>query len=307
MDFTLNNVSDGDGTSYPRGYSVYRPSGLTNSPSNKVPAVLIFDGGGNCGGNEPMIELNNTRVAPLADDNRFIAVFMLKRSSPSCVSQWRKPGILGSPPGSPSDEPYTAAVIADILVKQNVDPQRIYATGASSGGAMVLDIACDPGNSPKMRGVSVVSSTFSVGNSGGMPVGMPNCASNNKNLFIQQIVGTTSIDANIGMCPANCLLGAHELAAYWAQHLGCPLTKQNTVYGMPTATNQRERYTGACAFATNYAVEDLVVVGGGHGYQCHDSGGPKPPGCGVSGTIPPTNGEWDLSQMWDFFAKGISQ
>ena len=37
-------ANDGAGKSVARSYSVYRPAGLTNAPSNLVPALVIFSG-----------------------------------------------------------------------------------------------------------------------------------------------------------------------------------------------------------------------------------------------------------------------
>ena len=235
-DFTVR-ADNGAGSVIDRYYSVYRPSGLTNSPTNKAPAVLVFG--------------RSVFVRPkrdLAALQRVANYSRLPTPTASSSSTWRSqtagghryvPGTTARstflhPSDALDDEPYVHAVIHDILDKQNVDPARIYLTGASSGGAMVQAIACDPANSVLLRGIAALSEYLPVGVSSGQPVGEPRCSSTNRNLFVQIQGGTA--DPNVpynGIClPSHCVSSFASTVAFWQRHLGCsaPVT---TRFGSP--------------------------------------------------------------------------
>jgi polyhydroxybutyrate depolymerase len=296
-DFTVQ-ADNGAGSVVDRYYSVYRPSGLTNSPTNKAPAVLVFGRAASCGPSEISRLFNESQLQPVADANRFIVVYMASQTAGGRLCAWhhRAIDLPPTPSDALDDEPYVTAVIHDILVKQNVDPARIYATGASSGGAMVQAIACDPANSVLLRGIAALSEYLPVGVSSGQPVGEPRCSSTNRNLFVQIQGGTA--DPNVpynGIClPSHCVSSFASTVAFWQRHLGCsaPVT---TRFGSPQAVNVKTTFT-RCAFGTN-GVEGITVQNGLHSYAgLNDS---------TNGAAN-TDGFVPGDAMWAFFSGGLS-
>lgn len=294
-------ANNGTGTVIDRYYSVYRPNGLTNSPNNKAPAVLAFGRGAACGPSEVSRLYNELRLQSIADANRFIVVYMTSQmaGAPSLCA-WHHPAIdFPTPPRDPlDDEPYVNAVLHDILNKENVDPQRIYATGASSGGAMVQAVACDPTNSLLIRGISAVSEYLPVDISSGRPSGDPRCASANQHLFVQLQGGTA--DPNVpygGICiPNHCVSSFAANLDFWRRHLGCTTASTPTLFGSPAQANREQLFTG-CAFGTNYGVDGVTVQNGVHAYSgLNDS---------LNGKTD-TNGFVPGQALWTFFSGGLS-
>ena len=296
-------VDDGSGTVQTRGYGVYRPGGLSNTASNKVPAVLVFAGSGNCAPTEIAQDRVGARLEPIADANRFIVIYMEKVSVGTCLTTWRERNVGDTGPSTVSDEPYVAGVVQDLLTKQNVDPQRIYATGTSAGGHFIIDIACDVQNSHLLRGIAVDSSSLS------MPAGSAGyyCPSTNQKLFYAEIVGSYGIDQPLyaGGCPHRCFPSITAVGDWWAQHLGCGPVRVDSTFGAPTATNQRHVWTDPCPFAQNGGVMTIGVVGGAHTWVCQDSDPTAPPNR-CNGVTPPTNGLYVGQELWSFFAHGLS-
>ncbi len=292
-------ADDGTGTVIDRYYSVYRPAGLTNSPTNKAPAVLAFGRAGACGPGEISRLYNESRLQPIADANRFIVVYMSTQTAGAPKCAWHHPAIdIGEGHDPLDDEPYVTAVIRDILGKENVDPLRIYATGGSSGGAMVQAVACDPTNSTMLRGISAVSEFMPVAISAGQSTGDPHCSSSNRNLFVQLQAGTA--DPNVpynGICLAShCLASFSATLDFWRRHLGCTTANTTTVFGSPQQANRQEVFTH-CAYGTNYGVEGVTVQNGLHTYSgLNDS---------LNGAVS-TNGFVPGQSLWEFFSSGQS-
>jgi polyhydroxybutyrate depolymerase len=298
-DYTVQ-ADNGTGTMIDRYYSVYRPDGLTNSPTNKAPAVLVFGGSQGCGPNEIARLYRGSRLQPIADANRLIVVYMTTQTARAPLCGWHHRAIDFpiTARDSLDDEAYVTAVLDDIMFKQNVDPLRIYATGASSGGAMVQAVACDPANSVRIRGIAAVSEFMPVDISGGQPTGDPMCPSSNQRLFVQLISGTA--DANVpynGICIAShCLASFSATLDFWRRHLGCSAVNTVTSFGTPQADNRKQTFTN-CTFGTNYGVEGLTVQGGAHYYSGLDDA--------LNGSVN-TNGFYPAQALWSFFSFGIS-
>ena len=105
--YQLVNVPNGDGTTSTREYAVQRPEGLTPSPKNLAPAVLVFYESGHCG------QVLSGRFGSLAAANRFIVVYMevpCERGD----KNWDKRNIDLAESSAVNDEPYVTAVVQDI-------------------------------------------------------------------------------------------------------------------------------------------------------------------------------------------------
>ena len=309
---TLANVSNDNGTTSTRAYEVYRPINLAASPSNRAPAVLVFYGGGNCG------FIPSSRFASLAVAGRFIVVSMEVPCGRD--DNWDKMHVNDTGQTAvPDDEPYVAAVIKDITQcpatgaapNQCVDPQRIYAAGLSSGGAMAADIMCDQRNSPLVRGYLIDSASLKLFN------GVPNCPSTNRSFFVMLAIGNTGIDADLYYNNPPPRFDAPAFADWAARRLGCNGPRVDDAIGSPVASTLRYTYSGPCPYASagSAAVEALGIQNGGHGWGCQDSdlgAGPyactgmsNPPGLDASGR-PMTNGIYVESEFWQFVASGRS-
>jgi hypothetical protein len=296
---TTLSVDEGTGTMVSRFYRVYRPLGLTNSPSNKVPAVLLLDNG------------NPNRFVELAAANRFIAVTLYS----AWIKKWVNRG-----PGAPApvnDEPFIAAVVNDLYTRENVDPNRLYVAGASGGGGeMVLDIMCDPANSKLFRGYLADSTSFGLypyGQSAAQGA-QPVCPSTNTNYFAMEVLSNTGSDANMyynattpGSTGKQYFFDLPDWTDWMAKKLNCGGARQDTSFGSPDPTNFRKFYSGPCNFAASGspAVETIGVPGGGYMFGCQDS---DPSALGCRGGSPlPTNGLFVEKEFWDFVANGVSK
>ena len=309
--YTLN-VSNDDGTTSSRTYSVYRPGKLKPSPTNLAPAILVFYGGGNCGFNPP------GRFISMAAPDRFIVVAM--EIPCGRVNHWEKRNVDSSSTAAPNDEPYVAAVVNDITQcpstgagpNQCVDPKRIYAAGLSSGGNMVGDIMCDVQNSPLFRGYLIDSSSLQLFN------GAPHCPSPNRSFFVMLAVSNYGPDSGLYYdTTANPHLDVSEFADWAGSRLGCTKGRTDDAIGAPVASTLRYTYIGPCAYAAagSAAVMALGVQNGAHGWGCQDSdAGTQPGGC-PSMTNPPgldpagrprTNGLFVEQAFWNFVSQGYS-
>jgi poly(3-hydroxybutyrate) depolymerase len=313
--YSLASVENGDGTTSPREYAVYRPLNLTSSPTNLTPAVLVFYVKGSCG-------LNPTgRFASLAPQERFVVVYMEVPCGRD--DNWDKRNVDPGTSTAVNDEPYVTAVVnaitqcpaADAGPNQCIDPQRIYAAGTSSGGNMVADVMCDTQNSPLFRGYLIDSSSLQLFE------GAPACPSPNRNFFVMMALSDHSIDAKLYYDEdVNPHLDVPAFADWAAARLGCANQRVDDAIGQPVASTLRYTYSGPCAFAAadSRAVVTLGVQNGGHAWVCQDSDpGAQPNECPqnegefdpptlTSAGVPDTNGLFVESQFWDFVAHSIS-
>jgi poly(3-hydroxybutyrate) depolymerase len=312
--YTLTNVPNGDGTTSTREYSVYRPANLTPLPANLAPAVLVFYQSGNCG-LKP-----SGRFASLAPRERFIVVYM-EVPCERREHNWDKRNVDPTTSSAVNDEPYVTAVVGAIKQcpssgagpNQCVDPQRIYAAGASSGGNMTADVMCDVENSPLFRGYLIDSSSLQLFN------GAPNCPSPNRSFFVMMALSNYSIDGGLYYDTApNPHLDVPLFADWAAKRLGCEGQRVDDAIGSPVASTLRYTYSGPCAYAVagSPAIVTLGVQNGGHTWSCQDSdageptpsyclGIPNPPGLTPNG-LPYTNGLFMEEDFWNFVAQGVS-
>jgi poly(3-hydroxybutyrate) depolymerase len=313
ISFELEGVENGDGTTSTREYGVERPRHLTASPTNRAPAVLVFYQGGNCG-LKP-----SGRFASLAPRERFVVVYMEVPCGRG-DNNWDKRNVDPQTSTAVNDEPYVSAVVeaitqcpgSEAAIDQCVDPQRIYAAGASSGGNMVADVMCDVENSPRFRGYLIDSSSLQLFG------GAPSCPSANRGYFAMLALSNYGIDGGLYYDEAaNPHLDVPAFADWAAARLGCTGRRVDDAVGYPIASTLRYSYAAPCAYATagSQAVVALGVQDGGHTWTCQDSDAqaqplectnmPVPPGL-TAGGLPDTNGLFVEREFWDFVAKGAS-
>jgi hypothetical protein len=312
VSFELTGVENGDGTSSTRAYGVYRPQGLTASATNRAPAVLVFYQAGNCGLRP------SGRFSSLAPERGFVVVYMEVPCERD--DNWDKRNADPATGTTVNDEPYVTAVVeairqcpeSEAAINQCVDPQRIYAAGASSGGNMVADVMCDVHNSPLFRGYLIDSSSLELFN------GAPNCPSDNRSYFVMSVLSNYSIDGGLYYDEAaNPHLDTLTFADWAAARLGCTSRRIDDAIGYPVASTLRYSYSAPCAYATDgsRAAVALGVQNGGHTWVCQDSdlqaqpeectNMPVPPGLTADG-LPDTNGLFIEQEFWDFVAEGVS-
>lgn len=314
--YTLDNVPNGDGTTSTREYAVERPGNLTPSPTNLAPAIVVFYASGNCG----LSGIPASRFGSLAAENKFIVVYM-EVPCERGEHNWDKRNVDPTTSSAVNDEPYVTAVVGAIKQcpspgagpNQCVDPQRIYAAGASSGGNMTADVMCDVENSPSFRGYLIDSSSLQLFN------GAPACPSSNRSFFVMMALSNYSIDGGLYYDTApNPHLDVPLFADWAASRLGCEGQRVDDAIGSPVASTLRYTYSGPCAYAVagSQAIVTLGVQNGGHTWSCQDSdageptpsycpGIPNPPGLTPNG-LPYTNGLFVEGEFWNFVAQGVS-
>ena len=111
-----------------RDYIIHVPPNHFEAP---LPAILAFHGGQ---GNGRLFALQ-TGFSRLARQEGFIVVY------PNAIGLWndgRNTTALG-----PDDIAFTRALIDELINNYGIDRKRVYATGASNGGMMILRLACE--------------------------------------------------------------------------------------------------------------------------------------------------------------------
>ena len=139
--------ADGQGAitvgSTTRTYLLHVPGSL--KPGKAAPLVLVFHGGGSHARNLPRF----TQFDRLADQRGFIVAY------PEGLNKHWSDGRGLSPA---DDVGFIRALVAELERSQNIDPQRVYATGISNGGFFSQRLACDLAD--KIAAVASVAATM---------------------------------------------------------------------------------------------------------------------------------------------------
>jgi polyhydroxybutyrate depolymerase len=131
-----------------RSYLVYVPKNL---PSGYAGAILVFHGGG--GNAHRMLNMSNMHA--VADREGFISVYVQTSDKGVRWMDGRDESYQGK-----EDIDYVRAVINSLQKKYNVDPNRVFATGISNGGAFINRLACDaPG---LVKGIAPIAANMSI-------------------------------------------------------------------------------------------------------------------------------------------------
>ena len=124
--FVVQTYEDGAGQEFQ--YAIFLPEGF--DPSRKYPAVMFLNGRGENGSDGVRQLSNNFGVQIWEMKGKFPFVCV----APQCQDQWRYQ----------SEENHRAiAILDDVIRRYNVDPDRIYLTGVSSGGTGVWSMAAE--------------------------------------------------------------------------------------------------------------------------------------------------------------------
>jgi poly(3-hydroxybutyrate) depolymerase len=307
----LGKISNGS-VSECRLYGYYKPANL----SGLAATVLVAPGAnGLCGGNDVGHVFKDSRWQSVADANRLVLILLAKPGSPSCRSGWYAPNIQIPQPGAgtPSDEPYVRAVLNDATSRLPVDSQRIYLTGASSGGNLVYDVACDPTNGTRFRGFTAVSAFMQAKLNGSSFVpGTERCgapgggSTTNNSFFIQNVHGTN--DGSVpfgGRClprESHCIVSFAENARWWAQHMGCAARPTVTMFGSPSALNEKDDYSSCTFGSPAVSYESVKVKNGCHAWNGLDAHPAFPSTCPGNPSTNNTNSFYTAQTIWDWFS-----
>ncbi|UFS95920.1 alpha/beta hydrolase family esterase [Nocardia huaxiensis] len=144
-----------------REYVVHTPS---RPGSGKLPAVLIFHGGGG----SPADMIDGTGFDDLADREGFVAVYPAgyEHSWNDGRGEDTKAGAAGV-----DDIAFVSAVIDRIIAEHGVDPARIYATGLSNGGMFTQFLGCALAG--RLAAIAPVSGTLPQADEHGCTPGVP--------------------------------------------------------------------------------------------------------------------------------------
>jgi polyhydroxybutyrate depolymerase len=115
-----------------RSYRLYLPSSLNSDP---VPLVLAFHG--SLGSGEKFAA--QTNLTEQAESDGFIAVFP-DSATAAGLRLWNDGRL---PEDTIDDVAFVRTLVAHLLNRHPIDPDRIFVTGASSGGLFSLRLACD--------------------------------------------------------------------------------------------------------------------------------------------------------------------
>lgn len=167
-------VDDGAGKLVFKTFYVYRPKGLINSPSNKVPALVHFEPYG-------------PAILSVADSNKFIVIEVPRTISTGYLTRTitvdqSLPVLNTCGPngnGPCDDAPFINKLLDTLIMRENIDPNLIFATGGSKGGMMTEDCMCDTTLNPRFRGFVPVSAVMQ--SLGGASTIMPRCPALAKN------------------------------------------------------------------------------------------------------------------------------
>ena len=99
---------------------IYRPAGVTRS--TPAPLVVVVTGA------NPQDLVTMTGFDAVADRNGFVVAYIAPTRLYNDAERLRGPG----PPFA--DIQFLSSVIDKVRVSENIDPTRVYITGASSGG-----------------------------------------------------------------------------------------------------------------------------------------------------------------------------
>ncbi len=320
---SLGNISDGV-RSQARSLAYSIPVNLKHDGSaDGSPAALFYTGGGGgtCGGAAIGNEFNDSKAAAAAVAYRMVIVMLQPEDCNVSGHRtgWAHPQIdcTGSVCGStsvPTDEPYIAAAYnwacsgAGVAIL-HLDCDRLYMSGASSGGAIPREVQCDNvyGNATRFRGVAWISNSPNATGAGAIA-----CPSGNKTTFTMHVIGMSSgsdaTSTNLGpLVDGHLILSFDNTRAAWAGYLGTCGTAVSTAIGTPSAANTQYDYT--CTGASTPMFRAVKIINGGHSYCNLDNVQGTP----CTGNVPPTptnptgtnrNGWSTMLQEFEFFASG---
>ncbi len=257
-----------------RGYRIHVPDTYTGTAP--VPLLLaLHQFSDTAAGMEKLTGFNR-----VADREGFIVVYPQGR-----FRIWR----VGEDEGV-DDVAFLETLIDALAAEYNIDPNRIYATGASAGGMMAQYLACKTSRFAAIA--TVMGSIERPLSETCAPARIPVLLMHgDADPVIPYAGGLT--DAGPGRQPN--FLGAAENAAWWAQINGCPQ--------LPVAVDIRNPIAGDAATRVSYVCEDGIevqfytLIGGGHTWPGRNNWYPR-------FIVGPTSQAFDATEViWAFLAR----
>lgn len=268
-----------------RAFLVHTPAGAV--PEVYVPLLLAFHGGGGTSDNVRTM----THLDAVADHRGFLVVF------PQAVGSWVDGGGDTPPPDQVVDDvAFVAALLDTLAARHRILPDRVFATGISSGGFFTERLACDL--SGRIAAVASVAATMSdsVFLRCNPPRAVPFALIHGTDdHWVPYAGGAVRLVANY------VAMSADSAIAFWVRHNACTGVTQ-VVYEPNRAvfdgTLVRRETTGACR--DNATVVLYAVEGGGHTWP----GGTIDPILAWLLDLGLTSRDIDAGEtMWDFFSQ----
>ncbi len=125
-----------------RTYILHLPPGYNNTSADKHPLVIVFHGGGGNAENA----INLTGFSSKADAENFVVVYPngVTRFKSLDMFTWNAGNCCGYALDSNSnDTDFISALIDKLIVKNNIDPKRVFVPGMSNGGMMSYKLGCE--------------------------------------------------------------------------------------------------------------------------------------------------------------------
>jgi poly(3-hydroxybutyrate) depolymerase len=283
---TSYNVSttDGAGLTVTRSYKVWKPGHLTG----EAPAIFVLS--------NLITSVNSGSVnwATIAATNKMIVVSM---DPPR--SAWVR-GATGESNVGPGAGTYTCGSTGDQLCDdtpeivsiynavivggandQNIDPDRVYATGGSNPGQMTWELMCNPLSTKLFAGYGQVSALFQSVTSS-TPTVCPAVDDDTNHAFSWAFAFGTNDSGLISTCDppitgGNCepgvtgggtphwYIGPHTGVDLWrdSSHQDCPDVTVTTSTSGDTGKMVEKQWT--CAVDGTGAAE-ITITGGGHAF-----------------------------------------
>jgi polyhydroxybutyrate depolymerase len=238
------SLSDAESRSVAPPYEVYRPAGLSRAKA--VPLVIGIGGS---------LTKNGSGFNGFADRYGFVVAYP-------------DPNQINVPPNEDASQTarikYLSDLIDELKVSQNIDPKRVYATGASRSAIESYRVACRL--SSKVAAIGSVAGSL-------LPKDAAICEPS-RPISVVEIHGTA--DAAVPYNGNKLYPPVRTTIAFWLKADGCPGTPTTSVQG-PVTTE-----TWAPCKA-NTAVRLVTYAGGAHGW--------------------PRNQQIDATaQLWSFFS-----
>jgi polyhydroxybutyrate depolymerase len=232
--------------------------------STRVPLVVDFHGAGS-----NMVEQDvYGDFDPLADAKGFIVA--TPNGIDAAIRQWR---FLGTQ----DDVNFANAIVDELVAHACVDPQRVYASGISSGSAMTASLACQ--SSTRFHGFGLVAGDFYSDSICGSAKPRPMVVFHGTADPVVPYNGGQIAGGTIPVAPEE------QTVQSWAQHSGCS--------GAPTQTTLSSEVVRISYTGCDQPVVLYKIIGGGHTW----------PGANIDvARLGTTTKQIDATQtMWDFW------